>query len=458
MVVIKIWNSKVFSDIELLRLRSILAIKSSLSALATYQRSDLGHYVASAEDGLEVKMSIITMRYCGGSASLSNGNSGNNGGAHGVRRMNKGWTKQAARSLEKFLQSVNPCDVGGRPFALSLTIKAELDENGIAMNIPDSDMFHRWINQLFKGCARNPQGQREDVLLAYVWLLEWQGNGEPHLHGVAWWPEDIPVQDVRRRMVDRWRKVLNADDYDMGGSGYAIKLMRDTDWFLYLSKHGSMGVNSYQRSYETMPESWTRRPGAMWGHSQHFPLEAVYKFDLDHHEDSDVNADSRCSEGKGFYVYRRLVCAWELSKLRSEKPDSGIVAMRQWKRNMGFWKHRRKHGLDRRRTAEEQWLDQPVEPSDFTGQKNLDPWGESSQAFNLSGSRRDILGVPRLGTHLGSQRRGISGWMSSEAQRQILQYIADNQEQIGCRVAQTVKDTNQQSILIGVPTVEKVTR
>lgn len=453
MLVSEIRNGKVLFTTELLYLCLFLVIDGFLAFIHPL----IWHEHDTRGSGLEHKMSTITVFENGGSASLSSGNYGsNNVAGRGGRKANKGWTRAAARGVEKFLQSVDPKSIAGRPYAVSLTVQAKLVDNK-AVNIPSPEMFHCWISALFKGCMRPSNGKNGATLQAYIWVLEWQKNGEPHLHCVCWWPEHMLSRDVRSRMVGRWCILLAKDGYCMGNVGSTVKQMRNIGWFQYLSKHGARGVKSYQRAKASMPMNWIRKPGAMWGHSSKFPVAPIYKFDVDYFDGSEEDGESRV-RGSGFHTYRRLVCKWVLAKLRSNRPmTSNFAMMARWKKDMYSWRHRRCCGLGQYRPGDVKQADWQEWLSDSRKGMKADPWGVSHSSLDDSIRRYGASDLMRTG-YLVSSRRGMSEWMPFEAQRQILQYIADNQKQIGCRVVQIVKDASEQSILAGVPTVKQAAR
>lgn len=63
-----------------------------------------------------------------------------------------------------------------------------------------------------------------------------------------------------------WQAIASKHGLRTSARGQCVKRMSTRGWLQYASKHGSRGVQHYQREREALPESWRDRPGRMWGH------------------------------------------------------------------------------------------------------------------------------------------------------------------------------------------------
>lgn len=89
------------------------------------------------------------------------------------------------------------------------------------------------------------------------WVTEWQRRGVPHLHCAIWFPDAYDTITPTRA----WVEVASA--YGAGLRGQHARIIDGpVGWFQYLAKHAARGVKHYQRTADSIPEGWQKRPGA----------------------------------------------------------------------------------------------------------------------------------------------------------------------------------------------------
>lgn len=193
-----------------------------------------------------------------------------------------GWSSKTARSNTRFLQSVTLDGLTGHGFAFTLTLR----------DCPETHAdWHKLRDSMGKRLARMGMTRLH-------WVTEWQRRGVPHLHGVAYFPDN--ELNYPGRIIEHWCQI--AAPYNPKISGQNAKPIRDAlGWHKYLAKHASRGANHYQRSSDSIPEGW-KKTGRMWGKGGDWPIAEPMKFDVDR---------------KAFWLYRRLVRGHRKSDARS---------------------------------------------------------------------------------------------------------------------------------------------
>lgn len=133
------------------------------------------------------------------------------------------------------------------------------------------------------------------------WVTEWQRRGVPHLHGVAYFPENISPDWLGSFIVQHWIKV--AENYICAPWAQNSKPVTNAlGWLQYLAKHASRGAGHYQRSSDSIPEGWKTKTGRMWGKWGDWDIGDPSKF--------NVNMPA-------FHAYRRIFRAYRVSEARA---------------------------------------------------------------------------------------------------------------------------------------------
>ena len=207
----------------------------------------------------------------------------------------------------------------------------------------------------------------------------------------------------------------------------------------------------YQRESSAMPASWRDHPGKVWGHSRvsadwsvpgwraAIPLD----FDLDY-----GTGDSR-----GFWLYRRLARRWLLSKVvRFRDPKERA-------KQIAYTRRMLKCGLDANESVAGLDLNEPIpsespESPESPGGVGVDPWDYPVPEHGLPTRIGEILDRELVGSHMKSDRRARNLWITGNANMQLLQWLADNADEIGCNVVQIGGDI---PVLEGVPIVSEET-
>lgn len=192
-----------------------------------------------------------------------------------------GWSTGAARRNADFLMSIDALALGGgEALSISLTVGRDLAITPRLFLQMRTAFFHRL---------------RRMGLTRLHWLAEFQRDGTPHLHMMAYFP---PAEDAHRlceRVTNHWLSVAAATGAQRTGQ-HVVPVTHLKGWKIYLAKHGARGVNHYQRK---MPPGW-QEPGRMWGYLGDWPTRKV---------ELEVDAVT-------FFRFRRFVRSWRVSQAR----------------------------------------------------------------------------------------------------------------------------------------------
>lgn len=202
----------------------------------------------------------------------------------------QGWSISATRRNIQFLRSV-------------VTETLNVDQDGqwlyghtFTLTLrecpPDPQEWHRLRTALVKRLRR--QG-----LVRLHWVTEWQRRGVPHLHGVAF----SPNQNFGQWIIGHWCSVA-AEYGALPRAQHTLEVFDFTGWAKYLAKHAARGVNHYQRSQESVPPEWQGNTGRVWGHVGDWEI---------------TDPDKVAVDSSTYYRLRRLVRSWRKSDAR----DSG---------------------------------------------------------------------------------------------------------------------------------------
>jgi hypothetical protein len=207
---------------------------------------------------------------------------GNNHGMAGKRGVVQGWSHAATKNNIKFLRSVTLDELTGVGVAFTLTLKK---------CPPSGDEWHRLRRAFIKRLERAG-------MLRLHWVTEWQRRGVPHLHGVAYFPDDSSAWQFD--FIGHWQAV--AGTYGTSPNAQHTSFITDAlGWLKYLSKHAARGVSHYQRSPESIPSGW-KKTGRVWGHTGSWPIRPAVKIKM---------------EQVAFYRYRRMVKNMRIADARA---------------------------------------------------------------------------------------------------------------------------------------------
>ncbi|WP_195215055.1 rolling circle replication-associated protein [Bifidobacterium breve] len=255
-------------------------------------------------------MPRLTIRRHGASACIPH-RPAPNAGKPPVRQANRGWTRAAARRNAQYLQRLDFAAIRGRAYAATLTIPAQ------AMNRVTPERMHRWLDTLIKHLHRHG-------LLHYHWVIEFTARHTPHIHMTIWMDDGQNNQAVESAettalVIGKWLAITNNDGIPTTGKAQdARPLDGDDAWLAYIAKHTQRGILHYQRALSNMPENWTNKPGAMWGHSRNTPL---------------TNDSTHPMSMKAFHQFRRETRKWCRARaVRIKDPQRRAMAIRQARR------------------------------------------------------------------------------------------------------------------------------
>lgn len=198
-----------------------------------------------------------------------------------------GWSASAARNNTRWLRSINPHFLSGRSYAFTLTIR----------DCPEGASDWKVLRETFI------KRLRRLGMLRLHWVTEWQRRGVPHLHGIAFFPDDGMHPDHYRNLIV-WHWLTVAAPYTCNNLGQHVSDVSDlSGWFQYLSKHAARGAAHYQRSSENIPSGWAKT-GRVWGHCGDWPIDEPYQL--------EVTYDF-------YFRFRRIVRSWRVCDARADE-------------------------------------------------------------------------------------------------------------------------------------------
>ena len=207
---------------------------------------------------------------------------GNNHGMAGKRGAVQGWTHSATKNNVRFLRSVTLPELTGVGVSFTLTL---------ADCPPSAEVWHRARRAFIRRIERMGMTRLH-------WVTEWQRRGVPHLHGVAYFPEWFPA--IESGIVDAWMAL--AEPYGAKRHCQHTTVIYDPlGWLKYLAKHAARGVSHYQRSFESIPPTWQKKTGRVWGHTGDWPTRQAIRIELD---------------PEAFHRFRRIVKNWRIADAR----------------------------------------------------------------------------------------------------------------------------------------------
>ena len=198
------------------------------------------------------------------------------------RGLTRGWTAAVARRNRDFLMSIDPLALDGVAVSASLTL-------GRQSRVKPRDVA-RWRDTLMKRL------QRAGLLRAH-WVLEFQKDGTPHLHGIFFFPAHAHQtgDHLAGNVAAAWLDLVHQTGAEWPGQ-HVVPVNALLGWLQYLAKHGARSAAHYQRR---VPEGW-ENPGRMWGKSGEWPLQA-----------DEVETDRAT-----FFRLRRAIAAWRRADAR----------------------------------------------------------------------------------------------------------------------------------------------
>lgn len=212
----------------------------------------------------------------------------------GLRGLVGGWSDGSTRRNIDFLRSVDYDQLDGIGICFTGTLKT----------CPKtSDDFHKLRRNFIRRLERLG-------MIRSHWVIEWQRRGVPHLHGMFFFPEGLPLGLT---MLTDWLEL--AAPYGATADGQDMSVMYDgLGWAQYSAKHASRGVGHYQRSPENIPKEWQNKTGRVWGKTGNWPTRDPMKFEVS----DDV-----------YYRFRRMARAWRKADARASGNRFRIKAARQ---------------------------------------------------------------------------------------------------------------------------------
>lgn len=228
-------------------------------------------------------MPVVTVYQHGVTAGIPGGNKGK----AGIKGEAQGWSHQATKGNLRFLRSVTLSELTGVGFAITLTLKD---------CPPSHDLWAALRRSYMMRLSRAG-------MVRCHWVTEWQRRGVPHLHGCAYFPDNITHREfanINRILVSAWCAV--AAEYGALPHAQFIKPVDNSlGWFQYVAKHTARGVTHYQRSSESIPTGW-KKTGRMWGRIGDWPTRDAIRLEL---------------SKPGFFALRRIVQKWRLADAKA---------------------------------------------------------------------------------------------------------------------------------------------
>lgn len=196
-----------------------------------------------------------------------------------------GWNSHTASRHLKWLMSVQPEALSGHDlYAFTLTTRSLP---------PDASDWQRLRNSWLV------EVRRAVPAVLYTWVVEWQGRGAPHLHGMLAVPSGTPRETVLGLCYKTWPRVASA--YGALPCGQDCRPSPGTSgWFAYMGKHSGRSASHRQRAGR--PKGWTST-GRLWGHGAGWPTSSQL-IDLDQ---------------QAWFAVRRLLHSWAIADARRER-------------------------------------------------------------------------------------------------------------------------------------------
>lgn len=140
-----------------------------------------------------------------------------------LRGKASGWSKAVARRNNDFLMSVDGAALAGQgePYAVSLTFGREEIVSPDALRDVRQSLFWRL---------------RRMGLIRLHWLVEFQGDGTPHLHMLLY----LPMADQEAAIRSHWLDVAGWTGARVSGQ-HVVSVNHLRGWKQYLGKHGIRG-------------------------------------------------------------------------------------------------------------------------------------------------------------------------------------------------------------------------
>lgn len=172
------------------------------------------------------------------------------GGTHqrAARQEIKGWSTASIGRLKKWLLSVDPEQLTGDGYALTLTMR------DTPTDVKD------WVklkHNFFQALTRLEGYQR------HLWVVEWQSRGTPHIHVTIYGGADIGESAIKV-----WQRMTESLYGSQIRGQFVTKLYDANGWLNYCQKHYSKGAANYQRAQ--MITGW-EKSGRMWGYGGDWP-------------------------------------------------------------------------------------------------------------------------------------------------------------------------------------------
>jgi len=193
----------------------------------------------------------------------------------------KGWTAATARRNRDFLMSIDASNLTGKAVSASLTFGRDVKIT------PD---FLTKIRDMFIMRLR-----RMDLIRAH-WVVEFQRDGTPHLHLMAFFPDQHSSEVAANNVAAHWLALVASTGAEWRGQ-HVVPSHKLLGWIQYLAKHGARSAQHYQRG--KLPEGW-EQPGRMWGKVGDWPVGA---FAID-------------TDRALFWAIRRFVRSWRVADAR----------------------------------------------------------------------------------------------------------------------------------------------
>lgn len=208
----------------------------------------------------------------------------------------KGWTADAARRNDRFLQSIRFNELTGQPWALTLTIPSADSGRG---ELPEPREYHSMLRAMIERLRRMGA-------IRWHWVIEMTSRKTPHVHASVWFGTADSSRSLK--IQSAWLAIAEKHGLKCSVIAQCVKPMTSSGWAQYTSKHGARGVKHYQRLLSSLPDSWAE-PGRMWGYGGDW-----------------LTADARRPERKSvsranFWKYRRLVRSWCISNARKTRNE-----------------------------------------------------------------------------------------------------------------------------------------
>lgn len=177
-------------------------------------------------------------------------------------------------------------------YMVTLTYPMEFPSDGATVK-KNLNRFLSWVRSCWEG-------------VGYLWFLEFQKRGAPHIHILLTVPLD------REKVSERWYKAVGSEDEKHLAAGTRVEKLRST-------RGGARYVTKYaQKAKQKHVPKEYRNCGRFWGHSRNVKPESMMKIRVMQRGDEFV-------QSLDFWDYKMAIQQRPLKTLFNMSTNEGFI-------------------------------------------------------------------------------------------------------------------------------------